>query len=57
MPVDAEILETNAALEDAPETVNQSPYETGWLVKVKLLEPSQTEGLLDPVDYEKETSE
>jgi len=57
MPVEAEILEVNAALEDAPETVNQSPYEEGWLVKVKLLEPAQSEGLLDAAAYEKETSE
>lgn len=51
MPVDAEVIEGNAALEDAPELVNQSAFEEGWIVKIKLLNPSQKEGLLDAASY------
>ena len=51
MPVDVEVLETNAELEDAPEKVNQSPYEEGWIVKVKLLNSSQLDELLDAEVY------
>ncbi len=51
MPVDAEVLEGNAALEDAPELVNQSAFETGWIVKIKLLNPEQLNGLLDAAGY------
>lgn len=36
MPVDGEVLELNEVLEDAPETVNDSPYEDGWMIKVKI---------------------
>ena len=42
MPVTGEILELNEALEDTPELVNESPYEGGWMIKVKL-----TEGVAD----------
>lgn len=38
MPVTGEILELNEALEDTPELVNESPYEEGWMIKVKLTE-------------------
>ncbi|TXE10992.1 glycine cleavage system protein GcvH [Algoriphagus aquimarinus] len=36
MPVSGEILEVNPELEDAPELVNESPYEQGWMIKVKI---------------------
>ena len=52
MPVDVEVLEANAKLEDAPEKVNQSPYEDGWIIKVKLLNPSQLDELLDAEAYQ-----
>ncbi len=51
MPVDAEVIEGNAALEEAPELVNQSAFEEGWIVKIKLLDPTQSEGLLDAAAY------
>ncbi len=51
MPVDAEVIEGNAALEEAPELVNQAAFEEGWIVKIKLLDPSQKEGLLDAASY------
>ena len=51
MPVDAEIVEGNHALEDAPEVVNQSPLEEGWIAKIKLTDPSQIETLMDSASY------
>lgn len=51
MPVDAEIVEGNQALEDAPEVVNQSPFEEGWIAKIKLTDPSQLETLMDSASY------
>ena len=51
MPVDAEIVEGNQALEDAPEVVNQSPFEEGWIAKIKLTYPSQLETLMDSASY------
>ena len=51
MPIDAEIVEGNAELEDAPEKVNQSAFEEGWIVKIKILDDSQIAGLLDATLY------
>lgn len=51
MPLDAEVIEGNAALEDAPELVNQSAFDEGWIVKIKLLDPSQAASLLDAAAY------
>lgn len=51
MPIDAEIVEGNANLEDAPEKVNQSAFEEGWIVKIKILDDSQISGLLDAAAY------
>lgn len=52
LPVEAEILEVNPALEDQPELVNDDPYGEGWLVKVKLADPSQVANLLDSEAYQ-----
>ncbi len=52
MPVDAEVLEFNDALNDNPAAVNKDPYGDGWIVKVKLSDPSQVEALLDAAGYE-----
>lgn len=53
MPVDGEVLEVNEQLEETPETVNEDPHAGGWLVKVKLTNPSQLEGLMSHSDYAK----
>ena len=50
-PVDLEIVEVNAALEDAPETVNADCYGAGWLLAVRVERPDDVEGLLDSVAY------
>jgi glycine cleavage system H protein len=53
MPVSGTVLEFNAALEGAPELVNQDPYGEGWMVKIKMTDPAQVDGLLTPDDYKK----
>jgi len=50
-PLSGEVLEVNPALEDNPEVVNDDPYEKGWLVRVKLSDPSEAESLLDAAAY------
>jgi glycine cleavage system H protein len=50
-PIDGEVLERNDSAVDAPEMINQSPYEGAWLIKVKVSDASQVEGLLDPAAY------
>ncbi len=50
-PVSGDVVEANAALADAPQTVNESPYEAGWLFRVRLTEPSELAGLLDAPAY------
>jgi glycine cleavage system H protein len=52
-PLSGEIVEVNEALTDSPENVNSDPYGEGWMIKVKLSDPSEVESLLD-VDAYKE---
>ena len=52
MPVGGEILEVNAKLEDAPELVNKDPYGEGWMVRLKLADAQQANGLLDAQAYQ-----
>ncbi len=51
-PVRGEIIEVNAAVADAPETLNSDPYGAGWLVRVKVADTSGLDGLLDAAGYE-----
>jgi len=55
-PLSGEVVEVNAALGDAPETINDDPYGEGWMVKVRLSNPSETETLLDPAAYQQTLS-
>jgi glycine cleavage system H protein len=50
-PLSGEIVDVNTELGDAPETINSDPYGEGWLVKIKLSDPSETESLLDAASY------
>ena len=52
LPVSGEVLEFNEALEDAPESVNDDPYGVGWMVKVKITDASELDGLMDAAAYE-----
>lgn len=51
MPVSGEILEFNKGLEANPEAVNSDPYGDGWMIKVKMSNPSEIDGLLDADAY------
>jgi glycine cleavage system H protein len=50
-PLSGEIVEVNTALGDSPETINSDPYGEGWLVKVRLSDPSEKDQLLDQSSY------
>ncbi len=52
MPVSGEILEFNEALEANPEAVNKDAYGEGWMIKVKLTDPSEVDSLLDAAGYQ-----
>lgn len=51
MPVSGEIITFNETLEDEPELVNTDPYNKGWMIKVKMTDASELEGLLDATTY------
>jgi glycine cleavage system H protein len=51
MPLSGEILIFNPDLEDAPETVNSDPYGAGWMIRIKLSDTSELDGLLSADDY------
>jgi glycine cleavage system H protein len=51
-PLSGEVTEVNDALGDKPETINEDPYGEGWLVKVKLSDPSEVESLMDATEYQ-----
>ena len=57
MPVSGEVLEFNKALEDAPELINEDPYEKGWIVKIRLTEPEQVEALISSDTYKTEINQ
>ena len=50
-PLDGEIIETNQTVVDTPELINQSPYESGWLIRVKTNQTNYTEDLMDEPSY------
>lgn len=56
-PVDGEVVERNDEAIDAPELINQSPYEKAWLIKVKVADNSQLDSLLSNDDYDRFTDE
>jgi len=53
LPVGGKIIELNGRLEDEPELINKDPYADGWIVKIKITDPTEVENLLDPVAYGK----
>lgn len=56
-PVSGEVVEVNSALDDAPEVVNAEPYGDGWMIQVKLDDPSEVDGLMSAAEYEAFISE
>jgi glycine cleavage system H protein len=52
MPAGGEVLELNAELEDHPELVNNDPYGAGWMIRIRLSDPSELDNLMDAAAYE-----
>jgi glycine cleavage system H protein len=52
MPVEGEVLEVNAAINDQPELVNNDPYGEGWMIKISVADAAQLETLLDAEAYQ-----
>lgn len=53
MPVSGEVLEVNKDIDSAPESVNKDPYGAGWMIKIKITNPSEVGSLLSADDYKK----
>jgi glycine cleavage system H protein len=51
-PLSGEVVAVNEAVVDAPETVNDDPYEAGWLVRIRLRDPDEASALLDAAAYQ-----
>jgi glycine cleavage system H protein len=56
-PLSGEVLEVNQTVVDAPETVNEDPYGDGWLIRIRLADPSEVDSLLDVAAYQQVLSE
>ncbi|QQR98517.1 MAG: glycine cleavage system protein GcvH [Sphingobacteriales bacterium] len=52
MPISGEIIAINEALKDKPELVNSKPYDDGWMIRIKITDASQIDGLLSSEDYQ-----
>jgi glycine cleavage system H protein len=57
MPVAGEVVEINEELNDSPESVNNNPYESGWMIRVRPTQPLAESGLLSPSAYAGEISD
>ena len=53
MPLSGEVLEVNKDIDSAPESVNKDPYGKGWMIRLRMTEPSQVSDLLSAEDYKK----
>lgn len=51
-PCNGKIVEINSKLEDEPELINSDPYGEGWIIKIKLSDPSELNDLLDSISYQ-----
>ena len=51
MPVGGEVLEINSEIESNPEVINSDPFGAGWLIKIKLSDSSELDGLLSAGEY------
>ncbi|MBD0405367.1 glycine cleavage system protein GcvH [Flammeovirga sp. EKP202] len=57
MPVNGEVVGVNEAIDAAPELVNSDPYGEGWMIKIKLSDPTEVDGLLDSEAYKEEIAD
>lgn len=51
LPLSGEITEKNEGLDDSPEDINKDPYGAGWMIKIKISDPSEVNNLLSSEDY------
>ncbi|HUJ91200.1 MAG TPA: glycine cleavage system protein GcvH [Gaiellaceae bacterium] len=56
-PLSGEVIEVNQRVVDAPETVNEDPYGAGWLIRIRLSDPSEVDALLDVAAYKQVLAE
>ena len=56
-PLSGEVLEVNQSAVDAPETINEEPYGAGWLIRIRLADPSEVDSLLDAAAYKQVLAE
>ena len=56
-PLSGSVLEVNEEVVDAPELINESPFEDGWLIKIRLSDPSEIDDLMNAEEYEELISE
>jgi glycine cleavage system H protein len=56
-PLSGEVIEVNQAVVDAPETVNEDPYGAGWLIRIRLTDPGESDELLEAEAYKELLSE
>jgi glycine cleavage system H protein len=56
-PLSGEVLEVNQSAVDAPETINEDPYGAGWLIRIRLADPSEVDALLDAAAYQQVLAE
>lgn len=56
-PFSGEVMAVNETLENAPEQINQSPYEGGWMIKIKMSDQSEKTTLLSPDEYQAQLGE
>ncbi len=52
-PLSGKIDERNAELEDSPDLINKSPYDEGWIMKIRIADPDELENLLSALEYKK----
>jgi glycine cleavage system H protein len=56
-PVSGEVVDVNAGLVDQPQSVNDDPYEAGWIIKIRAAEPAEIDKLLTAAQYAEQTGE
>ena len=56
-PLSGEVLEVNQSAVDAPEMINEDPYGAGWLIRIRLADPSEVDALLDAAAYKQVLAE
>jgi glycine cleavage system H protein len=56
-PLSGDVLEVNQSAVDAPETINEDPYGGGWLIRIRLADPSEVDSLLDAGAYKQVLAE